>query len=183
MEAGEIIFREHIQRMISTHNLRRFFVVVFIMFTCVSFFFAHAHSANASTENKPYSRSELLAQINRVRLQNDLDKLKLNAELNRAAQNKVNDMVRNGYFGHEAPTGLRFFDFIKASGYTYRKAGENLAVNYATSKTLISAWLKSQGHRANVLSEAYTDTGIGIAYGTYSGQKGWFVVEMFGTEL
>lgn len=167
----------------SIENLRRFFVVVFIMFTCVSFFFTHALSANASTESKPYSRSELLAQINRIRLQNDLDTLTLNAELNRAAQNKVNDMVRNGYFGHSAPTGLRFYDFIKASGYTYRKAGENIAVNYSTSKSLVSAWLKSQGHRANVLSDAYTDTGIGIAYGTRNGQKGWFVVEMFGTEL
>lgn len=168
--------------MVSTHNLRRFFVVTFIMLAWVSFFFINAHSAHAG-ESKPYSRSELLAQINKVRLQNDLEKLTLNAELNRAAQNKVNDMVRNGYFGHETPTGLRFFDFMLASGYAYRKAGENLAVHYTSSKSLVTAWLKSQGHRANVLNDTYTDTGIGIAYGTRNGQKGWFVVELFGTEL
>jgi len=41
-------------------------------------------------------------------------------------------------------------------------AGENIAYGYETPHALVSAWMRSPGHRANILSSSYTQVGIGV---------------------
>ncbi len=140
---------------------------------------AHAQD---TTLKVPYTRADIVLATNKAREAKRLDSLTTNAALSRAAQKKANDMVTQGYFGHISPTGIKYLDFVTNAGYSYRKLGENLAFRYETPRSIINAWLRSEGHRANVLGSGYTDVGVGMAYGTRNGYSGWYIVELFGTK-
>ena len=57
---------------------------------------------------------------------------------------------------------------MKSFGITYRTAGENIAYGYATPEAVVTAWMNSDGHRANILNGSYTRLGVGyVADGHY----------------
>ena len=112
-----------------------------------------------------------------------LSDLRMNTELSKAAAAKAQDMFKNQYFAHNSPFGLTPWDFIKAEGYNYIIAGENLAVNFYTSESLESAWMNSPEHKANILNKDFQDIGIGIYSGTLKGLKATVVVQMFGSVI
>jgi uncharacterized protein YkwD len=88
-------------------------------------------------------------------------------------------MASQGFFGHVAPDGQTLTDRIAAVGYYNRSLsadcncvkgyalGENLARGQKTAKEAVDAWLKSPGHRKNLMDPAYTDTGIGVKSGVW----------------
>jgi uncharacterized protein YkwD len=131
----------------------------------------------------PYSTEQVLQLNNKLRQTLRLSPLTLDKKLSQAAQARVNSMVQNNYFGHVTPTGETFSNFLQKSGYTYKQAGENIAMQHLTIDSLFNAWLRSPSHRKNLVNPNYTDTGIGIAYGEVNGRKGWFVVQLFGSKL
>ena len=67
------------------------------------------------------------------------------------------------------------FEMIKSFGITYKAAGENIAGN-PTLEGAVTAWMNSEGHRANILSNAYNYTGIGVVE---SQKYGKVMVQMF----
>ena len=90
------------------------------------------------------------------------------ASLTRTARMKSQDMHDNRYFDHNSPTYGSPFDLMKAQGIRYRTAGENIAMGYATPEAVVSAWMNSSGHRANILNASYTKIGVGyVANGNY----------------
>ena len=83
-------------------------------------------------------------------------------------------MHDQGYFSHTSPTYGSPFDMMRAFGVSYRTAGENIAMGYATPAAVVEAWMNSEGHRANILSANYTTLGVGyVADGGYWPQ--WFI--------
>jgi len=105
--------------------------------------------------------------VNSERTYYGLHPLKVDTALNTAAQTKTTDMLRRNYFDHFAH-GLSPWDFIEKADYNYLYAGENLAMNFQTSEGMVSAWMNSPLHRANILNPDYTDMGIGVVKGVYS---------------
>lgn len=117
------------------------------------------------------SANELLEQTNTQREQNGEKPLTLNSELVQAAQTKANNMVQLNYWSHDTPSGQTPWTFISAAGYKYQSAGENLAYGFSTTENLMSAWMHSPEHRANILDASYTQVGFGIVNATsYQGQ-------------
>jgi len=88
-------------------------------------------------------------------------------------------MASKGYFAHYSPSGLSPWYWFTKAGYSYKKAGENLAVNFKDSDDVVRAWMNSPTHKANIVKEGYTEIGIGIAEGVYQGKKATFVVQLF----
>lgn len=127
------------------------------------------------------SVANVLALTNSSRKGYNLVSLKENAFLDAAAQAKANDMVASGYFAHLSPAGKTPWDFIKAQGYNYSVAGENLAINFYSAEGVENAWMNSPGHKANILNKDFKDIGVGIVQGTYKGNPAVFVVQMFGS--
>ena len=125
--------------------------------------------------------SVLVNLVNRDRATQNISELKVNPLLEKAAQAKADDMAKNGYFSHNTPDGKTPWDFIRASGYKYVFAGENLAVNFVDSDEVHKAWMNSPTHRMNIVSPKYTEIGIATSTGTYKGKAAIFVVQMFGT--
>lgn len=126
----------------------------------------------------------ILTMTNQTREQNGKDALTPNSLLMSAAQSKAEHMVANKYFAHFSPDGKTPWDFFKEAGYTYKVAGENLAITNEDDQAVISGWMNSPTHRENLLSEEYQNIGIGIAkYGDYQGNKNTTViVALYGTE-
>lgn len=125
----------------------------------------------------------IIRQTNIARTANKLPTLKTNSLLNKAAQAKANDMVRQQYFAHISPSNITPWDFFKKAGYSYRYAGENLAIDFADSEDVIKAWLNSPSHRRNLLSTRYTEIGVAVTSGKINGTQSLLVVQMFGTPI
>lgn len=112
------------------------------------------------------SSQALLSDTNSQRTADHEAALSLNDKLNRAAQAKADDMVKRDYWSHVTPTGLQPWAFIAAAGYQYQAAGENLAYGFASASQVLSGWMHSPEHRANILDSAYQNVGFGVATST-----------------
>ena len=125
--------------------------------------------------------STLVELSNENRRGQNLSALKQSPALSEAARLKAADMVLRGYFSHKDLEGNPPWHWFDKVGYEYKYAGENLALNFSESKEVMQAWLGSPAHRANILNSKYQEIGIGIAEGTYQGQKAIFIVQFFAT--
>src|SRR6185369_14597583 len=107
--------------------------------------------------------------------------LHFDARLNMAAEDRMRDMEDLEYWAHDAPDGRSPFVWLKARGYDFQFAGENLATGFETTEVLVQGWMESPGHRANILSPNYEDCGIAIIDGmTMRRGTGKSIVVMFG---
>lgn len=125
----------------------------------------------------------VLALTNEKRVENGAPVLAPNALLEKAAKLKAEDMASKGYFSHVTPDGKTPWHWLDQVGYSYKTAGENLAVNFSDSFDVTEAWMNSPTHRANIVKPAFTQIGVGMATGTYQGKETVFVVQFFGTPL
>jgi uncharacterized protein YkwD len=115
-------------------------------------------------------RAAVLCLINRERAQNREAPLAASPQLQQAAEGHSNELVSADYFEHVSPSGVTPVDRVRASGYIPSEnvgyvIGENLAwgtMNLATPQSIVSAWIASPGHLANILEAQYTATGIGV---------------------
>ena len=115
---------------------------------------------------------EVVRLVNAERAKYGLAALEEDWELSRVARYKSQDMHDERYFSHTSPTYGTPFEMIRAFGLSYRAAGENIAVGYATPAAVVAGWMASEGHRANILSSSYTKIGVGyVADGSYWTQQ------------
>ena len=129
-------------------------------------------SANTQDADNQSFEEQVAALVNEQRAANGLQPLTLSTELSNAARIKSQDMHDNHYFAHESPTYGSPFDMLKSLGISYRSAGENIAMGYATPEAVMNAWMNSSGHRANILNASYTQIGVGyVADGNYWTQE------------
>lgn len=112
-------------------------------------------------EIAPFSRASLLDHINEARSNAELPPLKENIRLNQSAQLKADDMQKKGYWAHNAPDGTEPWVFFEKVGYTYTKAGENLAKCYKTPAQAVQAWIDSPTHYDNIVGD-YEEAGFGM---------------------
>lgn len=127
------------------------------------------------------SNQQLLILTNQQRQNNNLGALTDNSELDQAAVNKAADMFAKDYWAHNAPNGATPWTFIKATGYNYVYAGENLARGFNSASDVVNAWMNSPEHRQNVLSPNYQNVGFAVATGKLTGEDTVLVVEMLGS--
>lgn len=129
------------------------------------------------------TNESIVSLANSARVDAGMGELSTSGLLAKAAQNKADDMLARQYFSHNTPDGATPWSFIKAVGYKYTTAGENLAIDFTAAEDVQSAWMNSPGHRANILNKNFTQIGIGIAKGTYDNHQTTIVVQMFANPL
>ena len=115
------------------------------------------------------ARAATLCLLNAERADHDLPPLAVDARLTAAAQRHSEDMGARDFFAHKTPDGRAPSDRIFAAGVPREgsRTGENIAWGVeraATPERLVHAWMKSPGHRANILRSSFTHIGIGIAF-------------------
>jgi len=104
---------------------------------------------------------EMLEYINTARAKAHLAPLVLNKKLSAGAYHKSKDMAVSRYFDHYSPTYGRPSSMMKRMGIPFLSVGENIAINRSV-KLAQKAFMKSPGHRANILSPEYSKVGLGF---------------------
>jgi uncharacterized protein YkwD len=107
--------------------------------------------------------------INNRRVKRGLPRLRINHRLSKAAMWHTHDMVRRNYFGHVSKRGRDVVDRLRRTRYLGGKfswaVGENLAWGsgpLGTPRKIVRAWMRSAGHRRNMLNPRYREMGIGV---------------------
>lgn len=131
----------------------------------------------ASTINQ----QTVIDQTNAERKKNGLPALVPNASLSEAAYQKARNMFDEQYWSHYSPDGESPWEFMKAAGYTYSVAGENLARDFTDTDDMVNAWMNSPTHRENIVNAKYQEIGIAVVNGKLNGVETTLVVQMFGT--
>ncbi|MEK4059301.1 MULTISPECIES: CAP domain-containing protein [Paenibacillus] len=105
---------------------------------------------------------QIVTLVNKERATAGLSPVSALESLNKVAAAKATDMRTNNYFSHTSPTYGSPFDMMATFGVTYRAAGENIAMGQRTPQEVMTAWMNSEGHRANILSANFNYIGVGF---------------------
>jgi uncharacterized YkwD family protein len=130
----------------------------------------------APTGNMSALEQQMISLVNKDRAANGLPALRFDAGLRAGALKHSQDMSANNYFSHTSPTYGSFSARIKASGVSYRTAGENIAL-YNNVEKAQAALMNSEGHRANILNPSFTRIGIGIVWNESKGA--YYITQWF----
>jgi uncharacterized protein YkwD len=127
----------------------------------------------AGTTSVAAFNDSVLCLLNNQRTANGLAPLSSNDELAAAALGHSASMKANSYFQHDSPDGTSFSDRIAETGYLRGAqrwvVGENIAwgsLTLGTPQALMTAWMNSPEHRANILEPAYKEIGVGTVWGS-----------------
>lgn len=99
---------------------------------------------------------KLVKLHNKERLKLGLKELEEDKNLKNYASNHANFMLNKNKLKHSSIIDVLKFDFDLA--------GENIAYNQETEEEVMRSWMRSQGHRGNILNKHYDSIGCGIAY-------------------
>jgi len=105
---------------------------------------------------------------NQRRSQQGLSPLTLNLTLNDVAEKHSQDMATRNYFSHQGLDGSQPWDRMRAEGYVYSRAAENIAFGQPTPQAVVDAWMNSPGHRQNILDPNLKDIGVGYYNGYWT---------------
>lgn len=122
------------------------------------------NNTNTNTSTNQFA-SEVINLTNQERAKSGLPALKEDTQLSGVAQTKCLDMQQNNYFSHTSPTYGSPFDMMRDFGVTYKAAGENIAQGQRTPQEVVQAWMNSEGHRRNIMSNSFTYIGVGFEQG------------------
>lgn len=122
----------------------------------------------------------LLDLTNKERARYHQSALQFDDKLADAATFKAEDMFKENYWAHTSPGGATPWQWFGKADYSYSYAGENLAKDFKTAESVMSAWMNSPEHRKNILSNNYTDIGFSVTNGELNGKATTLVVAMYG---
>jgi uncharacterized protein YkwD len=124
-------------------------------------------ASGALAQSRSSAENGLLRAVNATRTAHGLQPVSLDATLSRAARAHSVEMQRGGYFAHGDLHGRMIAFHVRGP-----VVGENLAWGngtFASPSTVISEWLRSPEHRANLLRPGFTRIGIGMTQGSFLG--------------
>lgn len=107
--------------------------------------------------------------LNGARANNGMAPLQQDGTLIALARWRSQDMLANDYFSHTiASCGCLVYTYYDSNGLSYVWGGENIGWNSGLDDSyspvrVHEAFMESPGHRANVLTAAFTHGGVGAA--------------------
>jgi uncharacterized protein YkwD len=104
------------------------------------------------------------AAIAQLRAAHGLPRLQRDPELDAAARGHSEEMAKLRKFAHVLPTDGTLGDRLRARGYAYRSAGENIGLSDGPASAH-EAIVGSPAHLANLLDPHHRRLGLGIASG------------------
>lgn len=109
---------------------------------------------------------QLFDAVNRTRARERVLKLVWHPAAAAVAQTHSRAMAERGFFDHEDPQRGDLAERLNKAGVAWTSIAENTFQEQGHSDPVgraVEVWLKSPGHRQNLLNRSYTDTGIGFA--------------------
>jgi uncharacterized protein YkwD len=136
----------------------------------------------AGSRSTSDAADDVLLRTNAARRAAGLYALTRSVNLMSAAQLQADQMAKTGTLAHEIPGAAypTLKSRLAAASYEMRAAGENIAEGQRDAAEAVSTWMGSPGHRANILSNDYTEIGTGVALAR-NGRLYW--TQVFGRPL
>lgn len=97
--------------------------------------------------------------------------LTMNGALTCAARLHSLDMYERDFFSHDNPDGVSPSQRVTDAGYEWGATGENIAYGYGSPDQVMEGWLDSDGHCSNIMSDNYTEIGVGYFPGDAGGGR------------
>ncbi|GGK89646.1 CAP domain-containing protein [Mangrovihabitans endophyticus] len=101
--------------------------------------------------------------VNHQRVNHGCPRLRIDNRLIRAARDHSAYMARYGRFSHTGRGGSSFVTRVRRVGYSVPMS-ENIAWGYRTGAQVVNAWMRSPGHRRNILNCRARSVGTGAVY-------------------
>lgn len=124
-----------------------------------------------TSKNLSQIREEMLKQLNNYRIENGKNPLKINENLNQAAQAHAKDLFINDIFWHNWSDWSKPSDRALKAWYSSEYVWENVAFNIDVEKAM-EAWKKSKWHNENMLRDGFSEVWFGF-YGNNWVQVFW----------
>lgn len=122
-------------------------------------------------------REDMIVRVNALRSRAGLRPVRRNPKLEAAAQAHAVDLLVRSDYRHESRDGRDQGMRAVAAGYSTSSVAENLYEDVYSVDEAVEGWLRSPGHRRNLLDPACTDLGLGVALGDgYGLDKGAYRV-------
>jgi uncharacterized protein YkwD len=134
---------------------------------------APAPPASAPAPPPAGQLDRVVVLVNQARVDNGCATLRVDDKLTAAASAHSADMSSRDYFSHTTPEGVTFDKRIENAGFE-QPGAENIAKGQQSADEVMAAWMKSKGHRANILNCQLTAIGVGLA------TDGWYWTQDFG---
>ncbi|MFD0417726.1 CAP domain-containing protein [Streptomyces sp. NPDC127108] len=131
----------------------------------------------AVSKSAKYAK-QLLVLVNKERARAGCRPLRLDRRVQAAAMAHAKDMAARNYYDHTSPEGVSAGDRMRKAGYPTGAWGENIHKGPKGPKTAMRDWMRSSGHRKNILNCAYKDFGAGVSLKA----NGPWWVQNFGTK-
>lgn len=125
-------------------------------------------------------REQIVAAVNAERRKAGVAPVKANTDLDEAAQRHAEDMLARNFFAHESPSGTTVRERARSAGYRWRTIGENIAEGQLSVREVMDTWMRSPGHRRNILNPAFKELGVGLAMGSSDGTYRVLWAQSFG---
>ncbi|GAB2965849.1 CAP domain-containing protein [Saccharothrix stipae] len=120
----------------------------------------------------PTFEDRVLALTNGERSAAGCPALAANAQLAAAAKRHSDDMARTGNFSHTGTDGSTAAQRVTDAGYHFRLMAENIAAGQGTAEEVVSAWMSSESHRANIVNCELRE--LGVAHSVDGGNKAYW---------
>jgi Uncharacterized protein with SCP/PR1 domains len=120
---------------------------------------------------------QVLELMNEERQKVGVSPLTMNNEISALAQIRAQEITN--LFSHTRPNGSSFYSIIVNNNLPYSNIAENIAAGQTTPQSVMTSWMNSPGHKANILNPALKEVGIGCHY-IDSGYN-WYWVQLFYT--
>jgi uncharacterized protein YkwD len=118
-------------------------------------------SSQATTQQYDSSfASQVLKLVNQERAKGGLQALTMSDALVAPANKRAQEIKTQ--FSHTRPNGSQWSTVLEEYGVSVRTAGENLAYGYNTPEAVVTGWMNSPGHRANIMNGNFNKIGIGV---------------------
>ncbi len=111
-------------------------------------------------------QQKILTLVNAERKKAGLTALQLDEKACAAANVRAKEVPI--VFDHVRPNGKSSFTALDEAGVSYISAGENIAKGYLTAEDVMTGWMNSEGHKANILTASFTHIGVGYDKTTHS---------------
>ncbi|MEU2542910.1 CAP domain-containing protein [Streptomyces iakyrus] len=109
--------------------------------------------------------AQVLALVNKERAAAGCSPVTANDRLERAADDYSDVMASSGVMSHTGPDGSTMTTRVEAAGYRWSTLGENIARGQADAASVMTSWMNSPGHRANILNCSFKELGVGVHFG------------------
>lgn len=123
----------------------------------------------------PSPQQQVVDIANQRRAERGIGPLRVHSSLSTAAQNHSADQARMRRMTHTGSDGSSAGTRISRTGYRWSSWAENVAAGQPDATSVMSSWMGSSGHRANILNSGLTQIGVGLAYSS-NGTPYWTMV-------